>query len=372
MMLLVRLIVSVPIYVLITATFGFWAIYLCKRMKECYKYMMDNKREIMYGEEFNRIIYIQLKDVYKSSAIKYGLLLLITLAEGFGMSTMLMYFDFPNGELLLEYYDKEQLKFNICEGSNISNWSYVKLANYQYYPITNTLLILSNASFLISSAIGIGLMKLTAAQYKFTNSWDIVKRSVIRILTISSIYCAITLLLSLISYTRVISNALLSFIFPIYILLFFKNVKCLRRAIEQYSRERLIQMGENRNELLQLKRFRILSFMLCIQFLVGSILVTFEEIKFLVYLFLYFGKCYFPLVYGITYHPILTNAHQLLILFRIDYYLIRIQTGLAVFLALLIGVPFTVVTGMIVCGLFYRRFMRRIRVPIRYRYGTMN
>ena len=290
----------------------------------------------------------------------------------FGLSTMLLYFNYPNGELLLEYYDNEQLKFNICEGSNTSNWSYTKLAHYEYYPITNTLLIMSNASFVISCAIGIGLMKLIAAQYKFTNSWDIVKRRAIRVLSISSTYCAITLLLSFISYTRVVSNALISIIFPIFILLFFKNVKYLKNAIEQYSRERLIQIGNNTHELIQAKRFKVLSFMLCMQFLVGSILVTFEEIKFLVYLFLYFGKCYFPLVYGIAYHPILTNATQLLILFRIDYYLIRIQVGLAIFLALLVGVPFTAVTGCIVCSLSYRRFMRRIRVPIRYRYGTMN
>ena len=334
--------------------------------------MKDNKRNTVEGHEFNRTIHNQLKDVWKSNAIKYVLLLLITVVESFGVSTMLMYFNFPNGELLLEYYDNEQLKLNICEGSNTSNWSYTQLADYEYYPITNTLLTMSNASFLISSATGIGLMKLIAAQYKFINSWDIVKRSVIRILSIASIYCVVTLLLSFVSYTRIISNALIAFIFPIFILLFFKNVKYLKNAIEQYSRERLIQIGNNRNESLQVKRFKVLSFVLCFQFLVGSILVTFEEIKFLVYLFLYFGKCYFPLVYGIAYHPILTNTHQLLILFRIDYYLIRIEIGLAVFLALLVGVPFAAVTGLIMCNLSHRHFVRPIRVPIRYRYGTMN
>lgn len=296
----------------------------------------------------------------------------MTVTESTGLSTMLLYFMIPNGELLLEYYDNEQLKLNICEGTNESTWSYTELSHYRNYILTNTLLNFCNVAVILSSALGICLTKLISAQFKFYNSWDKVKHSITKLLIGTAVLSTLTLLMSVISHTRIISNAFIAALLPVYVVMFIKNIKCLKYAIQQYARERFIQVRKNETELLQLRNFKIFSSILITQLISVLTLVLFEEIKFLTYFFLYFGKCYIPLVYGITYQPILSDPDQLLILFKADYYLIRVQICLAVWESLIIGIPITAVTVIFAGSLFYNRVMRRITVPVRYGYTSIN
>ena len=371
-MSIIKLIISIPLCILITATLGFWITYLSRKMINCYKRVREINHKIKYGHLCEMTIYIQLKDVNKSWFIKYIFMLAITVTESTGLSTMLLYFMIPNGELLLEYYDNEQVKFNICEGTNESTWSYIELSHYQNYPFTNTLLISTNAAMILSSALGICLTKLISAQFKFHNSWDKVKHYIIKLLIITAVLSVLSLLLSAVSYTRLISNAFISILLLVYMVMFLKSIKYLKNAIQQYARERLIQVRKNKSELLQLRNFKISSSILIIQCISGMTLVLFEEIKFVTYFFLYFGKCYIPLVYGITYQPILSDPDQLLILFKADYYLVRIQICLAAWFSLIFGIPYTVVTVIVSGSLVYRRMMRRITVPVRYGYTSVD
>ena len=363
-MSIVKLIISIPLCILITATFGFWITYLSRKMIDCYKLVREINHKIKYGHLCETTMYIQLKDVYKSSFIKYIFMFAITVTESTGLSTMVLYFIIPNGELLLEYYDNEELKFNICEGTNESTWSYTELSHYRNYPFTNTLLNSTNVAVILISALGICLTKLISAQFKFHNSWDKVKHYITKLLIITAVVSVLSLLMSIISYTRIISNAFISTLLPVYIVMFIKSIKYLKKAIQQYARERLIQVRKNETELRQLRNYKIFSSILITQCISGLTLVLFEEIKFLTYFFLYFGKCYIPLVYGITYQPILSDTDQLLILFEADYYLIRVQICLSVWFSFIIAIPYTVVTVIIAGSLVYNRMMRRITVPV--------
>ena len=204
-------------------------------------------------------------------------------------------------------------------------------------------------------------MRLIITELKFENPWERTRKGIVTNFALCLSLTTTVLIFTIISYTWLIAMLMGGIISLIYYVLFVREIRRVQAALAQYSRERLVQFGENRKELVQLRRFKILSNTLClgVTFFVFSLI--YEKINIITSLILYYGQCYAYLTYHIQYTPILQSLPQQLTLFQIIFYISRIKMVLQVITIIIIGVPFILAT--LVCFIFkiYYYYIRKVQ-----------
>ena len=145
------------------------------------------------------------------------------------------------------------------------------------------------------------------------------------------------------------------------------NIKRLRIALEQYAVQQLIQNGNYRLELKQVSRFKITSNIVFTSFLLLTVSLIIDELLFAITTLLYFGKCYFPLIYGTAFEPILTTTNQQIILFQVNYYISRVNIILYLVSFLVVSIPLSIatlinVTGYSIIDLFVNQDKVQLRI----------
>ena len=208
-------------------------------------------------------------------------------------------------------------------------------------------------------------MKLIALRTKYPDAWRRVRRSYYCWLAGSFSLIILFVLLTALPYTRIFSLYNSSHILPTTVLC---NTKRLRIALEQYAVQQLIQNGNYRLELKQVSRFKITSNIVFTSFLLLTVSLIIDELLFAITTLLYFGKCYFPLIYGTAFEPILTTTNQQIILFQVNYYISRVNIILYLVSFLVVSIPLSIATLINVYRLFHNRFIRTIRIRYNYEY----
>ena len=166
-------------------------------------------------------------------------------------------------------------------------------------------------------------------------------------------------LLTALPYTRIFSMPLYIIVVIFYLQQYYVNIKRLRIALEQYAVQQLIQNGNYRLELKQVSRFKITSNIVFTSFLLLTVALIIDELLFAITTLLYFGKCYFPLIYGTAFEPILTTTNQQIILFQVNYYISRVNIILYLVSFLVVSIPLSIGTLINVYRLFHNRFIRK-------------
>ena len=250
-------------------------------------------------------------EFFKTQFVKDVIIIVSVILEWYSGVGLLFYEILPKSDVILERIDDYEIKLNICSEANFSR--YKELTNFDWFGVSYKLIESSHASAIISSALGIGLMRLLIAEFKFPNPLQRTKRDLENTVLLSVLLCCMLLLFTMSSYTWPLAVLLGGVLAPLYLYMFLKELNKLQSALAQYSRERLVQFGNNRIEKLKLRRFKVLSNFLRIALILFVTTMLYQKINLTISLILYFGQCFFPLTYGIQYTPILHTVTQQLI-----------------------------------------------------------
>ena len=334
----------------------FWVFYIYKQARKMYRMYLQAIKLSLTDRDTEIQYYI---GKYKTQYIKNILLFISLVLESYSAVGYLIHKVLPASDIILEYTDNTQIKLNICSGANLTE--YQELSNISWFNYTRILLESSHLCLVLTSAIGVALMKLIIAELKFDNPWERTKRAVVRIITVSICLSSIVLILTVTPYTWIIARIMSIPLVVIYSILFLREIGRLQAALAQYSRERLVQFGNNRREENQLFKFKILSKVLCIGVTFLVVCVTYEKINIILSLVLYYGQCYASLTFHIQYTPVLHSVPQQLILFKVLFYLSRVKLVIGILTGVIIGVPYVLITIACMVYLVYRNYIRKFK-----------
>ena len=346
--------------IIITVCAIFWILRVFKHSRNMYSKFID--ATTMYEHDTDSEGYNSI-EFFKTQFVKYVIIIVSVILEWYSGVGLLFYEILPKSDVILERIDDYEIKLNICSEANFSR--YKELTNFDWFGVSYKLIESSHASAIISSALGIGLMKLLIAEFKFPNPLQRTKRDLENTVLLSVLLCCMQLLFTMSSYTWPLAVLLGGVLTPLYIYMFLKELNKLQAALAQYSRERLVQFGNNRIEQLKLRRFKVLSNFLRIALILFVTTVLYQKINLTISLILYFGQCFFPLTYGIQYTPILHTVTQQLMLFEAVFYISRVKLFLQILSGLMFLVPFVVFTVVNVIHLIYYRYKIR-NFPTRF------
>ena len=346
---------------IITVCALFWILRVFKHSRNMYSKFIE--ATTMYEHDTDSEGYNSI-EFFKTQFVKDVIIIVSGILEWYSGVGLLFYEILPKSDVILERIDDYEIKLNICSEANFSR--YKELTNFDWFGVSYKLIESSNASIIISSALGIGLMKLLIAEFKFPNPLQRTKRDLRNTVLLSVLLCCMLLLFTMSSYTWPLAVLLGGVIAPLYTYMFLKELNKLQAALAQYSRERLVQFGNNRIEQLKLRRFKVLSNFLRIAVILFVTTVLYEKMDLTISLILYFGQCFFPLTYGIQYTPILHTVTQQLMLFEAVFYISRMKLFLQIFTGLMLGIPFVVFTVVNVIHLIYYHYKIR-NLPTRFK-----
>ena len=345
---------------IITACALFWILRVFKHSRNMYSKFIE--ATTMYEHDTDSEGYNSI-EFFKTQFVKDVIIIVSAILEWYSGVGLLFYDILPKSDLILERIDDYEIKLNICSEANFSR--YKELTNFDSFGVSYKLIESSNASAIISFALGIGLMRLLIAEFKFPNPLQRTKRDLRNTVLLSIVLCCMLLLFTMSSYTWPLAVILGGVIAPLYLYMFLKELNKLQAALAQYSRERLVQFGNNRIEKLKLRRFKVLSNFLRIALILFVTAMLYQKINLTISLILYFGQCFFPLTYGIQYTPILHTVTQQLMLFEAVFYISRVKLFLQILTGLMVGVPLVVFTVMSVIHLIYYQYKIR-NLPTRF------
>ena len=351
---------------IITACALFWILRVFKHSRNMYSKFIE--ATTMYEHDTDSEGYNSI-EFFKTQFVKDVIIIVSAILEWYSGVGLLFYDILPKSDVILERIDDYEIKLNICSEANFSR--YKELANFDSFGVSYKLIESSNASIIISSALGIGLMRLLIAEFKFPNPLQRTKRDLRNTVLLSIVLCCMLLLFTMSSYTWPLAVILGGVIAPLYLYMFLKELNKLQAALAQYSRERLVQFGNNRIEQLKLRRFKVLSNFLRIALILFVTTMLYQKINLTISFILYFGQCFFPLTYGIQYTPILHTVTQQLMLFEAVFYISRVKLFLQILTGLMVGVPLVVFTVMSVIHLIYYQYKIR-NLPTRFKVNLTN
>ena len=206
-------------------------------------------------------------------------------------------------------------------------------------------------------------------QMKYPDAWRRVRTRHYKRILVAITLSIIDVIITVIPQTRLLGKPMAIITTFAYIHLLNINFSRLRKALLQYAYERLVQYGNNRVELSQLKRYKVLSTSILIGLCFIAVCILMDELLFQVTSILYFGKCYIPLIYNIPYTPILHSTQQQLILFQVNKYRIKIITVFYLLSTAVFLIPITIQTCVIIVHMLYTRFIHKERT--RYNYDSL-
>ena len=351
---------------IITACALFWILRVFKHSRNMYSKFIE--ATTMYEHDTDSEGYNSI-EFFKTQFVKDVIIIVSAILEWYSGVGLLFYDILPKSDVILERIDDYEIKLNICSEANFSR--YRELANFDSFGVSYKLIESSNASAIISSALGIGLMRLLIAEFKFPNPLQRTKRDLRNTVLLSVLLCCMQLLFTMSSYTWPLAVILGGVLAPLYLYMFLKELNKLQAALAQYSRERLVQFGNNRIEQLKLRRFKVLSNFLRIALILFVTTMLYQKINLTISLILYFGQCFFPLTYGIQYTPILHTVTQQLMLFEAVFYISRVKLFLQILTGLMVGVPLVVFTVVNAIHLIYYQYKIR-NLPTRFKVNLTN
>ena len=288
---------------------GFWISYLLVQLKKYHaSYMQAVTRLNSKSSQDNercKYKYLIRSQMLRSDEIKCISLLVIFSVESLAAVSIWIAKFLPYSDLTLKFDNNFTEKVNSCDVNN--QYRYIDLSHFYNFGLTQMLYVLPAVCFLISLGLGISLMKLIALRTKYPDAWRRVRRSYYCWLAGSFSLIILFVLLTALPYTRIFSMPLYIIVVILYLQQYYVNIKRLRIALEQYAVQQLIQNGNYRLELKQVSRFKITSNIVFTSFLLLTVALIIDELLFDITTLLYFGKCYFPLIYGTAFEPILTT-----------------------------------------------------------------
>ena len=290
---------TIVIVLLILYSFSLvcWATYL---VLDCRKSNRSASRIESLEEVLSPESVVIVKN-YRFNAKKDKLLIMMIFAETLSILSVFLAFSYH----LIDYFNHDLhwtgLPFNstcIQEALEYKIW-----VDELRYPIVGFLLSFSRATFLIFLGLFDYLLKFISNTY-VTRSWQYkrIHNSVICALILSFFF----VLFGTIPYTNVFSNFLIMAASIVYLRFISKHLSFLsdkalvwREQDMQYN----VRSSFIRRERLRKRRFIFFSNMLYYGAVVVLTMEIFIALESVVDLFLYYGKCIFPVLYGIPYTP---------------------------------------------------------------------
>ena len=346
----------------------FWISYLLVQFRKKHAFFVVAKLNLVKSRhnERDQYKYLIRCQMMRSDEIKCLLILGIHSVESLAAVCIWISKFLPYSDLTLKFDGNFTEKVNSCDV--INQYRYINLSHFDYFLPTLMLYMFPVTCLLISNGLILNLLKLIALQTKYSDAWWRVRRSFHSWLLGSFSVAIVLLLLTAVPYTRVFSMHLFLILALFCMPRFYLNARNLRIALNHYAIERLIQFGNNRLELKQALRFKITSYIVGISFLLVLVAAIVDQLLFDAATFLYFGKCYFPLVYNFPYEPILTTPSQQIILFQVNYYITKVNNIFCILAGFIVFTPFLLLTLLKVYQLFYNRCIRKIRIRYNYEY----
>ena len=291
-MKIANLIVFPILILIVTLCSIFWLVYFYKKSKKMYKMHLEMKELYKHDKDSEWYFLIAM---YRNQYFKTIFIITSTLLEAYSIISLLFHEIIPKSDIILENVDNFEIKLNICTEENIME--YEELSHFSWFNLTQLLIESSNVCTILSSVVGVALMRLIITELKFENPWERTRKGTVTNFALCLSLTTTVLIFTIISYTWLIAMLMGGIISLIYYVLFVREIRRVQAALAQYSRERLVQFGENRKELVQLRRFKILSNTLClgVTFFVFSLI--YEKINIITSLILYYGQCYAYLTY---------------------------------------------------------------------------
>ena len=239
------------------------------------------------------------------NANKDKILIILTLTEGLTFVCYLLGFSFH----LIDYVGHNLhwigLPFNsTCIGNTMK---YKIWITEMQYPIVGFLLSLGRAAFLISWGIFDYLLKLITNIY-VTRSWQYKHKNVSLICVL--IISTFLVVLGTIPHTIVLNHFLGIFVLIVLLRLISRHLSFLSNSAVAWREQdmlynvRINVILEERIKKRRLIIFSNMHFYGTAIVLILEILVTVESVC---ELFLYYGKCIFPVLYGFTYQPLISD-----------------------------------------------------------------
>ena len=300
---------------------------------------------------------------YRFNAKKDKLLIMLIFAEFLSILSISLAFSYHLIDYFIHDLHWTGLPFNstcIQEA-----WEHKIWIDQLRYPIVGFLLNFSRGMYLIGIGIGDSLLKIITNTY-VTQSWQY--KRVNLAVKISVFFSVLLVIFGTIPQTSIINNFVSLFAFFVLLRLVSKHLSFLSdKALEWREQDMLNNVRKHDLLVQRARKNRFIFFSSLLSY--GLVLIFFVELlvalECLSELFLYYGKCIFPALYGITYTPPIT--HEQMPQFHLALVIISIVEKILFLFALSVFlIPcfvFTVVNGVREIMVQRRNNKRSFRFP---------
>ena len=231
------------------------------------------------------------------------------------------------------------------------------------YPVTAVSLSIGRSSTIFVLGVAASFFEFISNSF-VTEQWRYKK--IYRPIKYSLIVSVLIFLTGIVPQLIIFSRILHISVFPIIFTILLKHAKFFSMAVRwrgqdlYHNREKYLLILHNK----QNKYFRITSRCIAIALFFCFISETLVTIEMMISLLLYYGKCFFPILYDIQYTALITENH-LPVLKKVIVVFSLIEISLVIIANFMFILPYMIVT--ILMYLSYRK----IRKQTSYRYSAM-
>ena len=231
------------------------------------------------------------------------------------------------------------------------------------YPVTAVFLSIGRSSTIFVVGVAASFFEFICNGF-VTEQWRYKK--IYRPIKYSLIVSVLIFLTGIVPQLIIFSRILEMMVFPMIFTILLKHAKFFSMAVRwrgqdlyHNSEEYLLRLHNRQN-----KYFRITFICIVIPFFICFISDTLVTIEMIFSLILYYGKCFFPLLYDIQYTALITESH-LPVLKMVIVVFSLIERSLVLIANIILTLPYMIVT--ILMYLSYRK----IRKQTSYRYSVV-
>ena len=341
----ISLVMSTIVFVLLLLYSFFLVCWVTYLIRDCRKSNRSASRIESLEEILSPESVVIVKN-YRFNAKKDMLLIMLIFAESLSILSVSLAFSYH----LIDYFNHDLhwtgLPFNstcIQEALEYKIW-----VDELRYPIVGFLVNFGRAMCLIAIGIGDSLFKMITNTY-VTQSWQY-KRVYLSV-HFAVFFSVLLVIFGTIPQTSIINNFVSLFAFFVLVRLVSKHLSFLSNKALEWREQDMLNNVREHDLLVQRamkKRFiffsSLLFYCLALIFII-ELLIALECVS---ELFLYYGKCIFPVLYGIPYTPLIT--HEQMPQFHLALVIISIiEKILCLFAMSVFLIPcfvFTVVNGV--------------------------
>ena len=231
------------------------------------------------------------------------------------------------------------------------------------YPVTALFMSIGRSSTIFGMGVGASFFEFICNSF-VTEQWRYKK--IYRPIKYSLIVSVLIFLTGIVPQLIIFSRILDFIVFPILLIIIIKHAKFFSMAVRwrgqdlYHNREKYLLRLHNR----QNRYFRIAFRCIVIPLFICFIKETLVTIEMIFSLILYYGKCFFPILYDIQYTALVTENHLPVLKMVIAVFSL-IERSLLLIANIILTLPY-----MIVTILMYLSF-RKIRKQTSYRYSVI-